>query len=53
MSIENEEYVCWVNEKIWFLSFHYESGYERKEFAAKEDLQSFYMTLTSSGYKVM
>ena len=35
------------------LSFHQEPGYEKKEFRDKEDFQSFYMTLTSSGYKVM
>ena len=53
MSIDTEGYVCWVNEEERILSFHQEPGYERKEFRDKEDFQSFYMTLTSSGYKVM
>jgi len=53
MSIKNEEYVCWLNEEERILSFHSEPGYERKGFKDKEDFQSFYMTLTSSSYKVM
>ena len=52
MSIDTEGYVCWVNEEERILSFHQEPGYERKEFR-KKDFQSFYMTLTSSDYKVM
>lgn len=52
MSIDAEGYVCWVNEEERILSFHQEPGYERKKFR-KKDFQSFYMTLTSSGYKVM
>ncbi len=53
MSVDKEGYVCWVNEEERILSFHQETGYERKEFRNKEDFQSFYITLTSSGYKVM
>jgi len=52
MSIDTEGYVCWVNEEERILSFHQELGYERKKFR-KKDFQSFYMALTSSGYKVM
>ena len=52
MSIDTEGYVCWVNEEERVLSFHQEPGYEKKEFRDKEDFQSFYMTLTSSGYNV-
>ncbi len=51
--MDTEGYVCRVNEEERVLSFHREPGYERKEFRDKEDFQSFYMTLTSSGYKVM
>ncbi len=53
MSIDAEGYVCWVNEEERVLSFQQEPGHEKKEFRDKEDFQSFYMTLTSSGYKVM
>ena len=53
MSIDAEGYVCWVNEEERVLSFHRKPGYEKTEFRDKEDFQSFYMTLTSSGYKVM
>ena len=52
MSIDTEGYVCWVNKEERILSFHQEPGYEGKEFR-KKDFQSFYMTLTSRGYKVM
>lgn len=53
MCIDVEGYVCWVNEEERILSFHQEPGYERKEFKDRKDFQSFYMTLISSGYKVM
>ena len=53
MSIDTEGFVCRGSEEERILSFHQEPGYERKEFRDKEDFQSFYMTLTSSGYKVM
>ena len=53
MSIDKLGYVRWVNEVEGILSFYQEPGYKRKAFRNKEDFQSFYMTLTSSGYKVM
>lgn len=53
MNIDTEGYVCWVNEEERILSCHKEPSYERKEFATKKDFQSFYMTLTSSSYKIM
>ena len=53
MNIDTEGHVCWVNEEERILSFHQEPGYERKVFRNKEDFQSFYITLISSGYKVM
>ena len=51
--MNNKGFVCWINEGERVISFHFEPDYVKKEFATKEEFQSFYMTLTSSGYKVM
>ena len=53
MSIDTEGFVCRGSEEERVLSFQQEPGYEKTAFRDKEDFQSLYMTLTSSGYKVM
>lgn len=45
------KYVCWISDQDQILSFHYEDGYIRKEFATKEEFKSFILAV-SRMYKI-
>lgn len=53
--MENEQkdvFVCWIDEDNKILSFHFEEGFERKEFKTKPDFQDFMMLSVSRGFRV-
>ncbi len=41
-SSELKKYRCWISEKEKIISFHFEDGYELKEFNTYNEFQDFY-----------
>lgn len=46
------ENICWLDKENEVISFHEESGWERKKFNSKTDMMDFCCVLISMGYKV-
>ena len=51
-SSEFKKYRCYISEKEKILSFHFEDGYELKEFNTYREFQDFYYKITYWGYRV-
>lgn len=47
-----EKLICWLNEKEKILSFHYEDGYEKKEFQSHLDYKMYLLYAASNGYRI-
>lgn len=43
---------CWLDKENQVLSFHYEEGFELKEFDSRDSLMAFCITAISTGYKI-
>ena len=50
--LKGTETYCWVNTEEGILSFHYEEGYERKDFSSREEMMIFCVSAINSGYRV-
>ena len=49
---KSKKYRCWISEKEKILSFHFEDGYELKEFDTYKEFQNFYYLKSYLGYRV-
>ena len=47
-----KKYRCWISEKEKIISFHFEDGYELKEFDTYKEFQDFYYQKSYWGYRV-
>ena len=51
-SSELKKYRCWISDEEKILSFHFEDGYELKEFDTYTEFQDFYYQKSYWGYRV-
>lgn len=46
------KFAFWLDEKEKIISFHYEEGYEKKEFQSQLDYKMYLLCAVSSGYRI-
>lgn len=48
----DEKFVIWMDEKEKIISFHYQTGYEKKEFQSQLDYKRYLLSAASCGYRI-